>query len=131
MPVPPPAVPASALAPRKLAWSDLPSDRPMPRITRRRVMGERMMISEVRLERGFDLASHRHENEQLVVMVQGRCLFGLGEPGGADFREVELRTGEVLVLPPNAPHSCRALEDSHILDVFSPVSERTGVDQRG
>ena len=111
-------------------WAKLAEDRPMPRITRRRVMGERVMLSEVRLERGFDLPSHSHENEQLVVMLKGACLFGIGQPGTPAFHEVELRPGEVLELPGNVPHSCRALEDSHIIDVFSPVCATTGVDRR-
>jgi quercetin dioxygenase-like cupin family protein len=40
-----------------------------------------------------------------------------------------LKGGEVLVLPGNVAHSCTALEDSHILDLFSPVSATTGVDR--
>lgn len=109
--------------------ADLPVDRPMPRIERRRVIGERMMISEVFLEKGFDLGSHRHENEQMVVVLSGRCVFGLGEPGSSEHREVEVTDGEVLHLPSNVPHSCRAVEDTRILDLFSPVSETTGVDR--
>src|SRR4051794_34157040 len=95
------------------AWSDLPQDHPMPKIARRRIIGERMMVSEVKLTKGFELESHNHENEQFVVMLTGRCAFGIGKLGSKDFREVELTTGEVLVLPGNVPHSCRALEDSH------------------
>jgi quercetin dioxygenase-like cupin family protein len=110
-------------------WSELPQDFPMPRIARRRIIGERMMVSEVHLEQGFDLASHAHDNEQWVVMLSGRCLFGIGQPGTPGHREVEVRGGEVLVLPGNVPHSCRALEASRILDLFSPISERTGVDR--
>jgi quercetin dioxygenase-like cupin family protein len=125
MPATPPA-PAQA---RKLSWFTLPTDRPMPRLQRRRIIGEKMMVSEVRLEQGFELASHRHDNEQFVIMLAGRCLFGIGEPGTPAFHETELSTGEVLVLPGGVPHSCRALEDSHILDLFSPISERTGVDR--
>ena len=108
--------------------ADLATDRPMPRIERRRIIGERMMISDVVLEPGFDLAPHRHENEQFVVVLQGRCVFGLGEAGTPEFREVEVRGGQVLVLPPNVWHSCRALERTHIYDLFSPISATTGVD---
>jgi quercetin dioxygenase-like cupin family protein len=64
-----------------------------------------------------------------LVLLRGWCLFGLGEPGTPKHPEMKLRTGEVLVLPPGLPHSCRALEETHILDLFSPVSERTGVDR--
>jgi quercetin dioxygenase-like cupin family protein len=109
-------------------WTKLPIDRPMPRLARQRVIGKHVMISRVRLERGFELGSHRHENEQMVVLLAGRCSFGLGEPGSSAHREVELRAGQVLHLLPNLPHSCRCLEDAEILDLFSPPSEKTGVD---
>jgi quercetin dioxygenase-like cupin family protein len=112
-------------------WSQLKQDAPMPNLLRRRIIGERMMVSEVSLTKGFTLASHAHDNEQFVVMLTGRCLFGVGSPGTPDHRELELKGGEVLVLPGNVPHSVRALEDSHILDLFSPVSEKTGVDGVG
>jgi quercetin dioxygenase-like cupin family protein len=95
----------------------------MARIDRRRIIGEKMMISQVFLSKGFDLASHRHENEQFVVLVSGRCLFGVGDEGGPGHRTIEVRAGEVLHLPGNVAHSCRALEDTQILDLFSPISE--------
>lgn len=123
-----PLTPASLREPLVHRWSELPIDHPMERILRRRVIGAQMMISEVRLEAGFFLASHHHENEQFVVMLSGRCVFGLGTEG-ADHREVEVAGGEVLQLPSNLPHSCRALEDTLILDLFSPPSATTGVDR--
>ncbi len=110
-------------------WTDIPADHPMAKIERRRVMGEKMMLSLVILNEGFFLPSHQHENEQFVVLIRGRCLFGLGREGSSDHRELEVGPGEVLELPSNLPHSCRALEETHILDLFSPVSQTTGVDQ--
>ncbi len=120
---------------RHLKWSELPSDSPMARITRQRVIGEKMMVSRVRLEPGFLVPTHRHENEQLVVVLEGRCRFwvedgawdGAAGPGPTS-RVVDLRAGEVMHLPANVPHGCEALEPTLILDLFSPVSERTGVD---
>lgn len=113
------------------SWSDLTQDHPMAKIARRRIVGQKMMVSQVRLSQGFDLASHQHENEQFVVVLAGRCLFGLGTPGTAEHRTVEVMGGQALVLPPNVPHSCLALEETDILDLFSPVSATTGVDQPG
>ena len=100
----------------------------MPLIDRQRVIGDRMMISRVILHPGFTLASHEHENEQFVVMLRGRAEFELDEDGVK--RTVEMRTGQVLVLPAHVPHACRAIEECEILDLFSPVSEKTGVDRR-
>jgi quercetin dioxygenase-like cupin family protein len=117
------------MAARKFTFEQLPKDRPMPLIERRRIIGEKMMISEVFLTKGFDLASHQHDNEQIVVVLSGRCRFGLGKPGTSEYQETEVTGGDVLHLPGNVPHSCRALEDTRILDLFSPVSEKTGVDR--
>lgn len=110
------------------AWSKLPCDTPMERITRRRVIGEKLMLSHVTLSRGFKVASHRHDNEQFAVVLSGRMRFGLGEEGTSDHRWVEVGAGEVVELPGGVPHSAEALEDTVIIDVFSPPSERTGVD---
>lgn len=114
---------------RVVTLAELVTDRPMPRIERRRIIGDRMMVSDVMLEPGFTLASHAHENEQFVVVLSGACRFGLGVEGSAGHRTVEVRAGQVLVLPGNVPHSCVALEATHILDLFSPVSAGTGVDR--
>ncbi len=108
--------------------ANLPTDQPMPLIDRRRIMGERMMISEVVLHPGFEVASHSHENEQMVVMLEGRAEFTIGGKSGGDGEKVIVSAGQVLELPPNLPHACVALERCRILDLFSPVSEKTGVD---
>lgn len=111
-------------------WSDLPEDRPMPLITRRRIIGERMMISEVHLARGFTVATHAHENEQLSVVLSGRIRFTIGHPGSPDCHLHTLAGGQVIHLPSNLPHAAEALEDTHILDLFSPPSATTGVDEK-
>jgi len=110
-------------------WSDLPTDRPMPRIERRRVIGERMMISQVLLEKGCVVPSHAHENEQFACVVRGRIRFGLGVEGSPEHQQVVLIGGEVLHLPSKVPHSAEALDETLILDLFSPPSERTGIDR--
>ncbi|HZW09967.1 MAG TPA: cupin domain-containing protein [Phycisphaerales bacterium] len=111
-----------------LTLDQLPQDHPMPLIARRRVIGDRMMISEVVLSPGFEVPVHAHENEQLVVMLRGHAEFDLVEEGVT--RTIDVRTGQVLVLPAGTPHGCRAVDECLILDLFSPVSEATGVDRR-
>jgi len=100
----------------------------MEKLIRRRVIGEQAMISLVILEKGCDVPSHAHPNEQFAHMVRGRCRFGLGEPGSSDYYEVELTAGEILHLPGGVPHSAFAIEECEIMDILAPPSETTGID---
>jgi quercetin dioxygenase-like cupin family protein len=109
-------------------WSDLPADHPMAKVERRRVIGSAMMVSQVKLDKGFRVPTHAHFNEQITIMVSGALKFGIGADGSRERRELVVRAGEVLHLPSNVPHSAEALEDSLVLDLFSPPSEKTGVD---
>jgi len=100
----------------------------MDLIARKRILGEKMMISRVVLEKGFTVASHRHENEQFAVLLSGVVTFGVGEEGTDDYRVITCKGGDTLHLPSNVPHSAEAIEQSIILDLFSPPSEKTGID---
>jgi len=111
-------------------WNELTVDTPMPLLERRRVIGEKMMISRVLLKKGCDVPLHSHENEQFALVMSGKVRFGLGNPGEPGREEVVVSAGEVLHLPGNVPHSAFALEETLILDLFSPVSEATGIDRK-
>ena len=50
-------------------------------------------------------------------MLQGSLRFVVGG------EEVVAAAGESVVIPPNVPHRVEALEDSVVLDVFSPRRE--------
>lgn len=106
-------------------WDECAVDRPMAMLERRRVMGERAMVSHVRLMPGCDVPVHSHDNEQISVVVSGRVRFTLGPE--ATVRE--LGAGDVLMLPGGCPHGAYALEETLILDVFAPPSAMTGIDR--
>ena len=124
------SAPAEATA-SVIRWRDLPQDHPMPLIDRRRIIGRHLMVSEVHLHKGFKVPTHHHANEQFAWVTTGSVRFGFGAEGSAERREVTLTAGEVLVLGPDVPHSAEALEDSVVIDMFSPPSEKTGVDAHG
>ncbi len=107
---------------------DLPQDSPIPLLKRRRIIGEQAMLSELHVQKGCDVASHRHENEQFIVLLSGKMLFTLASVEGSGEREIVLEAGEVMYLPSNVPHGAKALEDCRMLEVFSPSSEKTGID---
>ncbi len=66
---------------------------------------------------GASLPSHSHPHEQVVNMLEGD--FELNIDG--DVRII--RKGEIVVIPPDAEHSARAITKCRVLDVFSPVRE--------
>ncbi len=108
-------------------WDGLPVDRPMPMLSRRRVIGERSMISDIVLEKGCMVPMHQHENEQMSCVLSGRLRFTVRTARG-DERHT-LGPDEVIVLPSGVPHAAEALETTRVLDIFSPPSAETGIDR--
>ena len=101
----------------------------MDKLARRRIIGTQMMLSQVHLQKGCHVPTHAHSNEQFALIVSGKLRFGIGAEGTAERREVDVSAGEVMHLPSNVPHSADALEDTLVIDLFSPPSETTGIDR--
>lgn len=95
-------------------WDDLERDQVNPLFERQLVVGENVMLSRIRLRKGALVPLHQHENEQISYMLEGALKFVI------DGREVIVKAGEVLCIPPNMPHSAEALEDTLDLDIFYP-----------
>lgn len=112
------------------SWTKLVTDKPMALLERQRVIGEQMMVSRVFLAKGCDVPTHKHVNEQMSIVLSGRVRFGFGEVGSTSRREVEVGAGEVVQLPAWVAHSAFAIEDTLILDMFSPPSATTGIDEK-
>jgi quercetin dioxygenase-like cupin family protein len=98
-------------------WADLPAEPLKGGLTRRLITGERMMIAHVHFDKGDEVPTHSHDNEQITYILEGALHFWLG-PNGE--REVTVRAGEVLVIPANLEHRALALEDTLDMDVFNP-----------
>ena len=111
-------------------WPDLEADHPMALLERRRVMGQRMSVARVVLQKGCHVPTHHHESEQISMILSGRLRFGIGAEGSPQRREQVVSAGEVLVLPSNVPHSALAEEETVVLDVFSPPAMSTGIDRK-
>ncbi len=112
--------------PARLDWNALPVDRPMALLERRRVIGDKAMISHITLHKGCVVPVHSHENEQFSAILSGRLRFTFGEGGPAG---MDVSAGQVLHLPSNCPHGAEALEETVVLDIFSPPSASTGIDR--
>ena len=100
-------------------WSDLTPEPLNPSLTRQFVTGEQCMIARIVLLQGCIVPTHAHANEQIAYVVSGHLRFTLGD----DPAPVDVRAGEMLVIPANLPHSAEALEDTVDLDLFAPPRE--------
>ena len=109
-------------------WDAITPDTPVDLVQRRRIDGERFMVCEITLLRGAIVNAHRHENEQMAMVMSGRLRFVVGE--GERQRDVIVAAGEVLHLPSNILHSVETLEDTTVLDLFSPPTDSIGLDQQ-
>ncbi len=76
-----------------------------------------MTFAYWRIEAGAALPDHSHHHEQVVNPIEGR--FALTVAG--ETRELE--PGTVVTIPPNVPHSGKAITPCRIIDVFHPVRE--------
>lgn len=101
-------------------WTDIPEEPLKGSITRRMISGEKAMLAQIVLKKGDTVPRHSHHNEQLTYVIAGKLLLRLGEQGE---HVVVVAAGEVLVIPPNLPHSAEALEDTLDIDVFAPPRE--------
>ncbi|HXH61362.1 MAG TPA: cupin domain-containing protein [Fimbriimonadaceae bacterium] len=111
------------------SWDAVEQDHPVAKLHRRIVNGEKAMVAKVELEAGCEVATHHHEMEQIACVMSGRVLWRLGEHGTADYREVEVGGGQVVVLPSNVPHGVTAIEQTLIFDILSPPGAM-GVDKQ-
>ena len=98
-------------------WESMPKEEVSATIGRRMITGDRMMIAHIYLKKGCVVPRHSHENEQITYVLEGALRFHLGATGA---QEVTVRSGEVLTIPPNLPHTAEALEDTVDVDIFDP-----------
>ncbi len=99
---------------RHICLQDMPVEHLNPLIDRQFVAGERSMLARIILRKGSIVPQHSHDNEQITYVLDGALKFVI------EGKEVVVRSGEILVIPSNLPHSAEALEDTVDLDIFCP-----------
>jgi quercetin dioxygenase-like cupin family protein len=78
---------------------------------------ERLMLVRHLLAKGWKGTRHKHPHDQLVYVVRGAIVFS----GGG--KTLEMRGGDSAVVSGNVEHEARALEETEVLDVFTPYRE--------
>ena len=98
-------------------WNSVELEDLNPLLKRQFVVGESVMVARVLLKKGCVVPLHSHHNEQVTYILEGALKFVLED------REITVRAGEVLCIPPNVPHEAIAIEDTVDLDIFTPPRE--------
>lgn len=86
-------------------------------IGRQLVHTETMTIARIDLRAGAVVPRHAHPHEQVANVLEGSLRFVVGD------EEQVVTAGESVIVPGGVEHEVEALEDSLVLDVFSPVRD--------
>lgn len=87
----------------------------VPGLEFRPVLGERTMTNFVHFEPNTEAPVHTHEEEQIVIVLDGEFEFEL------DGEVRTMRKGDVAVVPPWVPHGAKTKETRcDEVDVFNP-----------
>jgi quercetin dioxygenase-like cupin family protein len=85
-------------------------------VTARVAHGERLSLALVELDPNAHVPEHRHENEQLGLVLTGSLRFRIAE------ETRDLGPGETWTIPSDVPHEVTAgPEGAVVIDVFAPV----------
>jgi len=86
-------------------------------VLRKYVNGVNVTIAQFKLAKGSVVKPHSHRHEQVSIVVQGVVKFTVGSD------VYVMRAGDLVHIPPNTIHSAEALEDSLVVDVYSPIRD--------
>jgi len=77
-----------------------------------------LMACELTFEKGAVGAPHSHPHEQIGYIISGKLVYQ--EEGCED---KILGTGDTYYVAPNVVHGVKILEDTKLLDIFTPMRE--------
>ena len=81
------------------------------------VHGERTLLGEFKLDKGASIPEHQHPHEQTGYLLSGSIRLAVGD-------QVTIAApGDSWNIPGGVAHGAEALEDSVVIEVFSPVRE--------
>lgn len=93
-------------------------------MTRRLVHTEHEMVVVIDFHDGpaAPAPHHQHPHEQISYVAQGPVNFYLGK--GDNEKVCRVETGDMIVVPPNLPHTVELLEETaRLVDCFYPLRQ--------
>lgn len=100
-------------------WDTIPRVISRDGVTRRVFSGKNSMMVLNEIYPSAYPALHHHPHEQLTYILQGESEFVIGD------EVLQLKPGDVVLVPPNVPHSSKTTSAEPVLnlDIFSPIRE--------
>ncbi len=102
---------------KKINWADVPEEQVNPKMKRKLVYGEKVMIAKMKFKDGFLVPLHNHENEQITEVQSGTIRFWFG---ANKEQEIDINPGEIIVIPANLPHEALMVGDVEETDTWAP-----------
>jgi len=98
-----------------IRYADVPTIELAPGIKAHIISGERITLSFASAEPNAPLPPHRHENEQMLIVLEGAIDFVI------EGKQYHVEKGDVIALPSNTEHGAYFTEKgARVIDVFSP-----------
>ena len=101
----------------KIKLAEIDSKEIMPGYHGKLIHTQNMSLAFWEVEKGAKVPEHAHMNEQVMQVLEGKFEFTL------DGNTNTYEPGDLVIIPPNFPHSGRALTPCKLMDVFSPTRE--------
>ncbi len=96
-------------------YADVPTIELTPGIKAHIISSEKITLSFASAEPNAPLPPHRHENEQMLIVMDGAIDFVI------EGKQYHVEKGDVIVLPSNTEHGAYFTEKgARVIDVFSP-----------
>ena len=96
-------------------WDELAQEKVTEMVSRKVIAGARQTMAQVWFKKGALVARHAHDSEQMTYVLDGalRCM--------VDGEDLVVRAGEVFVIPSGVPHQIEVLDDTLVIETFSPA----------
>lgn len=96
------------------SFFDMPFQPLNANVSSRMIAGQELMFVEHRVKKGHIAVDDRHVNEQMTLVMRGSIRMTI------DGISHLMKPGNAILIPSNVIHTCEVLEDSVVIEVFSP-----------
>ena len=101
----------------KVNWNNVKAEQVNPKMKRKFIYGEKIMIARMEFEDGFTVLWHTHENEQITEVQEGTLRFWFDND---EKNHLDLLPGDSIIIKGNRPHKALMIGKVIETDTFSP-----------